>query len=414
MPGDYVQGFPNPSNSPNEKFLYPKSAQLWESDLFNDLVSEGVDERTARAMARAIARHEDRREMKEDHSLKELEYWANTHTHPGGTSIEFSIFPRHEIHWFGSASTDGDRQSNNEGETWETVSTNIGASRSITWPIWTGTYFFVLENSRRKLWWADSSLSSWTVMEVDASNSRYFNGIEMNPDTGLLVASGGDFDSNCDISYCDTSNLDPTDLDNWTHIVIDIGSSRLGAIHYSPELDQWLVSNDHSVWIATDPTDTSDWSIMSTVPGSTNQNGSTQVFTFNGQIIWLAASGTGAGGFYRSTDGSSWTAISSTATGGRVCYTNGGLLIPVYEPGAGVWELLHTTDGTNFTPVEIGGSTQFSGLTVSRLSSLDSITVWIGGSSGSMYYTNDPTGTSGWKLSSISGSTDGPRNNCLL
>ena len=100
MPGEYLKGFPDPPNSPNEKFLVPGSPHLWEDDIFADLVGEGIDRDTARALARAMSRHEERKAVVEGHRLRELEWWANIHTHSTGEGVTnpFEIPPYRFLH----------------------------------------------------------------------------------------------------------------------------------------------------------------------------------------------------------------------------------------------------------------------------------------------------------------------------
>lgn len=83
MPGEYLRGFPDPENSPNEKFLLPSTPQLWQDDLYKDLINNGAPHDLALAISRSIAQHEDRKALIEAHAQRHLEWWANIHTHSG-------------------------------------------------------------------------------------------------------------------------------------------------------------------------------------------------------------------------------------------------------------------------------------------------------------------------------------------
>lgn len=80
----FIKGIPDPSGSPNEKLVSPPKPHDVESRIRSDLLDEGFDMDMANSLARVLRKQTDRQGLSEENVKRELEYWANRHTHPGG------------------------------------------------------------------------------------------------------------------------------------------------------------------------------------------------------------------------------------------------------------------------------------------------------------------------------------------
>lgn len=81
----FIEGTPDPEGSPNEKFHYPPLPRETEHRILSDLRLEGIPQELAQQLARAMAKQEQRVVFQQEDIKNTLEYWANRHTHPGGS-----------------------------------------------------------------------------------------------------------------------------------------------------------------------------------------------------------------------------------------------------------------------------------------------------------------------------------------
>lgn len=84
-----IYATPNPPGSPLEKLKVPRKTFAGQSESFwrHTLEKHGVPEDLAEKLARAFSRHSEQALLDVESNYRELEHWANIHTHEGGGSI---------------------------------------------------------------------------------------------------------------------------------------------------------------------------------------------------------------------------------------------------------------------------------------------------------------------------------------
>lgn len=82
-----VLEIPDPSGSPNEKIEIPN--KLWPAykdlNLEKFLLAEGLEPELSRRIARALKHASMEQALRAEQGFRQLQHWANVHTHPGGS-----------------------------------------------------------------------------------------------------------------------------------------------------------------------------------------------------------------------------------------------------------------------------------------------------------------------------------------
>ena len=108
--GQFVKGIPDPENSPNEKFEFPALPHNIREQVLADMRGERIDHDLAQRLANVLQKNHERYYWQEQRLREHLEWWANIHTHPGGTDdigIGEELPPNALMYFGGRSSTSG-------------------------------------------------------------------------------------------------------------------------------------------------------------------------------------------------------------------------------------------------------------------------------------------------------------------
>jgi len=221
VPGEYIQGFPDPDDSPNEKFLFESIPRLREDRLFRHFTNQGIDADLARNLARALSLADEDRAQEEHHLLSSLEYWANIHTHDMSGLGESSpmVYERPPY----SLIDEGLYYSMDGGLNWTIGADSIG-SNTRTRVAWNQSYFIVPQGQRNRYDINDDPrVNNWVTYQIKetSNNTSQVHSVYYHPHTSQLFLGQATSNSQTGRVYRGTDPSNPEAFD----LVLSVGSA---------------------------------------------------------------------------------------------------------------------------------------------------------------------------------------------